>query len=176
MYVKGRDYALFMGIRLKEFNDIGQFPTFTLYVDSFKETWAYGHKNLQDFIDEIKALASSQERKLWSVERMIEIFEDQLMLLKVVRQTVELLKTTNLYKVEKGTAPVEKEHGIHIGQITGKVNIHSVDNSTNITNDPSVFLYLRDAIINSDIEKTAKNRLLQDIESMKRSKWNSEIY
>ena len=168
IYMKGRDCAYFMGSRLREFNDVGQFPTFSMYVDSFESTWAYGHVDLQHFIEKIRESTASQETTPWAVGRMVEVFDDQLMLLKAVRETVELLRTTNLYRIEKGEVPVEKEHRIHIGQITGRVNINSIDNSTNTVNDSSsVFSRLRNAIENSDIDTLTKVCLLQGIESMR---------
>lgn len=99
---------------------------------------------------------------------MIELFEDQLRLLASVRQTVDLLRQTNLYKVEKGEAPVEREHSINIGQITGKVNINSKDNSTNISVESSpIFNGLIEAISKSSIEANEKSQILAKVEAMK---------
>jgi hypothetical protein len=169
LYAKGRDCAIFMSSRLREFNDFGQFPTLAQYVDSFKTTWAYQHVELQKFIDDVRALstATAQQQIPWAIRQMIEVFDDQLRLLTAVRATMEILQQTNLYKIEKGESPVEKQSGIHIGQITGKVNINSTDNSTNIRADSlSIFGDLRKAIENSAIDVQTQGKLLKDIDAM----------
>lgn len=174
LYGKGRDCAIFMGSRLREFNDVGQFPSLAEYVDSFEKTWVYEHEDLQAFIDAIKELVESLPRSPWAVRRMIEVFEDQLRLLASVRQTVDLLRQTNLYKVEKGEAPVEREHSINIGQITGKVNINSTDNSTNISVESSpIFNGLIEAISKSSIEANEKSQILAKVEAMKQAEGSS---
>ena len=167
LYAKGRDCAIFMSSRLREFNDFSQFPTLAQYVDSFNTTWAYQHVELQKFIDDVRALSAAQQQSPWAIRQMIEVFDDQLRLLTAVRATVEILQQTNLYKIEKGESPVEKQSGIHIGQITGKVNINSTDNSTNIRADSlSVFGDLRKAIASSAIDVQTQGRLLKDISAM----------
>lgn len=170
LYAKGRDCAIFMGFRLNEFNDVGQFPSLVEYIDSFVTTWAYEHEELQEFIKGIKSLADSLENPPWAVLRMIHVFEEQLRLLASVRQTIEFLKQTNLYKMEKGEVPVERESAINIGQITGKVNINSTDNSINIaiTSSP-IFSGLVEAISKSAIEEQHKAQLLAHVEAMKQA-------
>lgn len=167
LYAKGRDCAIFMNSRLRGFNDFGQFPTLAQYVDSFKTTWAYQHVELQSFIDNMRALSAAQQQSPWAIRQMIEVFDNQLRLLAAVRETMEILQQTNLYKIEKGESPVEKQSGIHIGQITGKVNINSTDNSTNIRADSlSVFGDLRKAIASSAIDSQTKDKLLEGINAM----------
>lgn len=167
LYAKGRDCAIFMSSRLREFNDFGQFPTLAQYVDSFKTTWAYQHVELQKFIDDVRTLSTAQQQTPWAIQQMIVVFDDQLRLLTAVRTTLEILQQTILYKIEKGESPVEKQSGIHIGQITGKVNINSTDNSTNIRADSlSIFGDLRKTIKNSAIDGPTQDRLLKDIDAM----------
>jgi hypothetical protein len=170
LYAKGRDCASFMGSRLREFNDVGQFPSLAEYVDAFDRTWVNERDDLQEFIVKIKSIAEGLERTPWAVGRMIDVFEDQLRLLASVRQTIDLLKQSNLYKIEKGEAPVEKEANINIGSINGKVNINSIDNSTNISIDSSsIFSGLSDAINRSTIEEPQKIQLLAKIEELKQA-------
>jgi len=40
---------------------------------------------------------------------MINLYDDQLRLVEAARNTVEILKQTNLYKIENGLIPVEQE-------------------------------------------------------------------
>jgi hypothetical protein len=169
LYATGRDCAIFMSSKLREFNDVGMFPSLADYVDSFDRTWMNEQDELQDFIKGIKENTALQCIP-WSVQRMIEVFEDQLRLLASVRMTVNLLKQTNLYKIEKGEAPVEKEHAINIGQIHGKVNINSTDNSTIISIDSSsIYTGISEAITKSTIEEDLKVQLLRQIDEMKYS-------
>ncbi len=101
---------------------------------------------------------------------MIEVFDDQLRLLASVRKTLDLLKQTNLYKIEKGEVPVEKESNITIGHINGKVNINSTDNSTNINIDSSsIFDGLTNAISNAPIEEKQKAQLLAKVEELRQA-------
>jgi hypothetical protein len=174
LHGKGRDCAGFMGTRLREFNDVGQFPSLAEYIDSFDHSWVNDSANLQAFIDKIKAITDSLEHSPWAVRRMIEVFEDQLRLLASVRKTLDLLKQTNLYRIEMGEAPVEKESNITIGQITGKVNINSTDNSTSVTIDSSsIFGGLSNAITNAPIEEKQKAQLLAKVEDLKQAEGSS---
>jgi hypothetical protein len=174
LYAKGRDCAGFMGSRLREFNDVGQFPSLAEYIDSFDHSWVNHRAELQAFIDNIRVITDSLEHPPWAVSRMIEVFADQLRLLASVRKTLDLLKQTNLYRIEMGEAPVEKESNITIGQITGKVNINSTDNSTNITIDSSsIFGGLSSAITNAPIEEKQKAQLLAKVEDLKQAEGSS---
>lgn len=168
LYAQGRDCAIFMGSRLREFNDIGQFPSLAEYVDSFDRTWVNEREALQTFLENIKAITDALESPPWAVRRMIEVFDDQLRLLASVRKTLDLLKKTNLYMIEKGEAPVEKEPNITIGHISGKVNINSTDNSTNINIDSSsIFGGLSNAISSASIEEKQKAQLLAKVEELR---------
>jgi len=170
LYAKGRDCAIFMGFRLREFNDVGQFPSLAEYIDSFDRTWVNERVDLQAFLENIKAITDTREHPPWAVERMIEVFDHQLRLLASVRITLDLLKKTNLYKIEKGEAPVEKERNITIGHIIGKVNINSTDNSTNINIDSSsIFGGLSNAISSAPIEEMQKAQLLAKVEELRQA-------
>jgi hypothetical protein len=174
LYAKGRDCAIFMGSRLREFNDVGQFPSLAEYIDSFDRTWVNERNDLQTFLESIKAITDSLDRPPWAVRRMIEVFDDQLRLLASVRKTLDLLKQTNLYKIEKGEAPVEKEPNITIGHINGKVNINSTDNSTNINiESSSIFGGLSNAISNAPIEEKQKAQLLAKVEELRQAEGTS---
>lgn len=171
LYATGRDCAIFMGSRLQEFNNVGQFLSLAEYVDSFDRTWVNERDDYQVFLHKITAITDSLEDPPWAVRRMIDIFDNQLHLLASVRKTLDLLKQTNLYKIEKGELPVEKESNINIGHINGKVNINSTDNSTNISVDSSsIFDGLTNAISNaSTIEDQKKAQLLTKVEELKQA-------
>lgn len=171
LYSKGRDCAIFMGYHLLAFNDVGQFPSLAEYLDSFDQTWVNERDDLQTFLSKIKKIMDSLENRPWAIGRMIEIFDDQIRLLTSVRQTLDILKQTNLYKIEKGDATVDKEFNIKIGYNHGKVNINSTDNSTNISIDSSsIFECLSDAISKALIEETQKAQLLVKVGQLKQAK------
>lgn len=170
LYANGRDCATFMEFRLRGFNDVGEFPSLTEYIDSFNGTWVNKRDDHQAFLEKIKVITDSLERPPWAVRRMIEVFDDQLRLLASVRRTLDLLKQTNLYKIEKGDAPVEKESYLTIGQINGKVNINSTDNSISIEIDSSsIFRGLSNAISGSSIEDKQKAQLLAKVEELRKA-------
>jgi len=110
LYAKGRESASFMASRLRGFNDVGQFPSLTDYVDSFDETWVHDHENLLAFLTEIQGITDSLEHPPWAVRRMIDVFDDQLRLLASVRKTLDLLKQSNLYKIENGEVLISTQN------------------------------------------------------------------
>ena len=170
LYAKGRDCAGFMSYKLRDFNNVGLYPTFADYIDSFEQGWAFEKDDLQLFLTSVTELAESLENKPWAIGRMIEVFENQLKLLAGVRHTIELLKTSHTYLVDKGMVSMEKPSSISFGNVTGRVNINSTDNSVNHTASHSqVFLDLSSAISNSALEGKEKLELLQMVEKMKES-------
>lgn len=174
LYGDGRDCAIFMSSHLKAFNEIGKFPSLVEYVESFQNNWVNQHESLQVFFDKTKKLIESLDNPPWAIRQMIELFGTQLRLLSSVQQTIELLRQTNLYKMEKGEVPVEREPSINIGQITGKVNINSTDNSINTTIVSSpVFLNLVEAVSKSSIEANQKMQILEQINAMKQAEGSS---
>lgn len=99
----------------------------------------YEHEHLQAFTDEIKKMVGSFSICSWAVERMIAVFENQIRLLGSVRQTLELLLQTNLYKIEKGESPLERELLSTVPSINArKVYINSNDKSTDYSTNISV--------------------------------------
>lgn len=167
-YAIGRHCAIFMSSRLRDFNKVAQFPTFADYVDSFAGTWTYQHENLESFIVKIQLITDELMLRSWAVERMIELFWIQLKLLEAVRHTIALLKKSNIYLIDKGEAPMESPHTISIGNINGKVNINSIDNSTtHKLNSSLIFHELKTAISSSTIQESDKSQLLSKLDELK---------
>ena len=54
LYANGRDCATFMEFRLRGFNDVGEFPSLTEYIDSFNGTWVNKRDDHQAFLEKIK--------------------------------------------------------------------------------------------------------------------------
>ncbi len=109
IYTTGRDCAIALSDRLVAFNYPDQNPTLTDFVKSFQGGWLYELDDLRKISEQAKEAAKSVEHCPWAVEKMINLYDDQLRLVEAARNTVEILKQTNLYKIENGLIPVEQE-------------------------------------------------------------------
>jgi len=160
IYCDGRDCAVSMAGKLRAFNYADEYPSLSSYIDSFKGGWVYQEVELNQVYEKAKKASETLENCPWAVGQMLDLFKEQLKLLDATKNTLNFIKQSHLYKLEKGDAPVEKETGINIGSINGKVNINSTDNSVNIsTQTNNVFSQLQEAILNSNIDKSEKERL-----------------
>lgn len=169
IYEDGRSIAGFMKIRLREFNDAKQFPTLMSYVDSFERTWVKGIPRLEEFLTGVKHKFCQEENVPWAVQRMAELYADQISMLEAVNQTLGILKQTRLYRIEKGEVAVDSEQPfVSIGSVAGsRVNINSTDNSVNVRlHDLTLFAELRDAIDQSSVEPQEKEALLRSTRDM----------
>lgn len=102
LYGDGRNIAIFMSNTLCEFNIAWTFPTLKSYVDYFKKTWAYETEALRIESDSYKESFSELEDPPWAVEKMIQLFDKQIDLLVAVKQTIDGLEDTDLYRWESG--------------------------------------------------------------------------
>jgi hypothetical protein len=106
----------------------------------------------------------------------MNLFLKQMELLAALKDTLNLIKNSRLYKMEKGEVPVDKANGINIGTIHGKVNINSTDKSTTIiVNQLEVFDNVKGAIIKSKIEQTDKDLILSKLDEMQKSCGRSDF-
>lgn len=103
IYCDGRDLAFFMGSRLVEFNDAGLFPTLKTFADSFAGGWIDQTDLLQETSQLAKEKAGELRHSLWSVQEMITLFDEQIKLVTAVKQTIESLKQTDIYKLENAS-------------------------------------------------------------------------
>lgn len=152
LYARGREVAGFMADRLPLFNYAKEYPTLVDFVDSFDGGWADEIADLRIWVTEVETMSVKlMPRSPWAIRRMIEVFNDQLRLLDAVRKTLDILKKSRLYKIEKGEVSVEEEksygtvniHNLH----ASKVNIQSTDSSINVTiGSAKVFSDMRQAI------------------------------
>lgn len=102
LYSTGRDMAIYMEGTLAEINyDFSRFPTLTSVVEGFVGTWVFG--NYDEQIPEIAVeVCKKNDVRLWSVEQMYALFKKQEKVLAAIRVTLNLLKSSNLYKLENG--------------------------------------------------------------------------
>lgn len=102
VYRTGRDLAKNMASRLIEFNDPRRFPTLLSFVDSFANSWIEEIGRLSEISRVAKEVSSQLERSPWSVEQMINLFDQQTNLLVAVKQTIDSLRRTDIYQTESG--------------------------------------------------------------------------
>lgn len=169
LYCTGRDTAVYMASKLSEIDyDFASFPTLTSVVEGFKNSWVY---NFDESVPvTAKLICDKNEVDLWSVNQMIILYNQQGRLLKVVKETLEILKTSNLYKRENGipimTMPT---HSVTIGNITNSnVNTFSDNNQSQIQsyNEPKVFEEMKLAIQSSTLLPETKRSLIEATEKL----------
>lgn len=163
IYQVGRDLAVHMSCKLKEFNYPEEFPTLTSYLVSFDKGWLTKISYLEELSDQ--AIQKMQEipNCPWAVEQMIALFNDQIGLLRHVAATLSILKRSEIYIIENGGDPVAKTTTVYnISNVSGRVNVNSTDNSVNVVNCTvsELFAALNQAIRTSEIEPKDKDALL----------------
>ncbi len=104
IYCDGRDLAIFMSSQLTEFNNAEYFPTLTSFVDSFASGWVYEVDILRNTSQLAKDKSKSLQSCPWAVTQMINLFDRQINILIAVRQCIDSLKQSDLYKWEDGHA------------------------------------------------------------------------
>ncbi|OKH45638.1 hypothetical protein NIES30_19105 [Phormidium tenue NIES-30] len=104
IYCDGRDLAIFMSSRLTEFNYAEYFPTLKSFVDSFLGGWVYQVDILRNTSQAAKDKSKSLQSCPWAVNQMINLFDRQIEILIAIRQCLDSLRQSDLYKWEDGHA------------------------------------------------------------------------
>ena len=164
VYSDGRDMGLFMSEHLAAINfDFTKFPTLTSIIKRFEKTWVYD--DLQYVIDEAQQAYNELSLSSWAFNQMITVFEQQMVLAEVVKQTLSRLEQSNLYKVENGLPVEDQKHSINIQNVTNSnIAVQSEGAKQSITINDQVFEDLLSAIRASDIER--KEPLITAVEDM----------
>lgn len=102
IYADGRGLASFMATHLIAFNHAEVFPTLKSYVDSFNGGWVDQIEILKNNSDQAKNIAAGLTAQPWALRGMITLFDEQIALLLPIKQTIEALKYTDIYKWESG--------------------------------------------------------------------------
>jgi hypothetical protein len=166
VYCDGRDMGLSLSDDLCSIDfDLTKYPNLTTIVHKFDDTWIYA--DLSFVIEEAKKAAGEITRYTWAFNEMLKTFNEQIELAEIVKQTIKLLKKSNLYKLEN-KIPVEKEqtHSINIAQVSHSniaVNSSNVTQSLNV--NTQLFDDILEAIHSSSIED--KEALIVATEQMK---------
>lgn len=164
IYSDGRDMAFFMSDALCAINyDFMKYPTLTSIVEGFKSTWVYSE--LEPMLAAGRAAHEELELNNWAFSQMAVLFQGQIDLANAVRQTLDMLRATDLYKLENGL-PVEKDKGgVTIQHVSNSaISVHSSGVTQTVTSDSSVFAELVKALQASHIEE--RDQLVGLVEEM----------
>lgn len=170
LYADGRDMAIYMYDSLLAINyDFSRYPTLTAIVEAFKSSWVYGGYN-QDVPITAKDTCNKYDVNLWSVDQMVTLFKSQERLLAAVRITLQMLKDSDLYKMENGIQTMKQVAGIHISSVSGSsININSADATASITtnyNEPAIFADLISAIKSNGFDSETEARLVDNVQAL----------
>ena len=163
--------AIYMQDTLASINyDFSKYPTLASIVEGFDESWVYGNYNskVPDIAHEICA---SNDVNLFSVNEMVSLFKKQEKLLAAVRVTLNMLKESNLYKIEKGIPIMEDNPtNIHVSGITGSsININSNDSTASVKqtyNEPIVFQEMINAIKSQGLGSEIEGMLIDNTQML----------
>lgn len=172
LYCDGRDMAYYMADHLRMFNSMVDFPSMMSYVESFERNWC---ANVDDHTQRYADLQQHVDKPgtPWAVRQMIGLWEKQIKLLREVNSMINLLKQTDIYRVEKGEIKVTdlNKQNVNVGVIGnvhgGKINVGSTDNSTAINiSTHQVFTNIKDALSKSETPATEKQALIRSVDAM----------
>jgi hypothetical protein len=115
IYGTGRDIAVHMSFKLQAFNYADQYPTITSFINSFKDGWLDEFEILVNISKSAKIKAQSLKSCPWAVDQ-----------LKAVKDTLNQLKTTDIFKIENGIDIMKENKGIvyNIGDHCCPVNFY----------------------------------------------------
>lgn len=163
LYEDGKSLAFDMSIHLQEFNNINEYPTLKSYIASF-DNWLL--PNINELM-ELSRLSAQKRDGIsecpWVIVRMIRLFDKQIELLKSVAATLEMLKTTEIYKTENGDLILKNDN------VNNIYNISDVNNSAININSPS-------AKASVDAASDSKNISLQLVEIFQSAQFADEAY
>lgn len=109
IYSTGRDLAVYMSFALDMFNEPAEHPTLTSYVTSLESGWLGDIEKLKELSRQAKEQRSSLDHDCpWAVEQMIVLFDKQVELLQHIASTLNILKTTDIYRIESTGQVMEK--------------------------------------------------------------------
>jgi len=152
-YATGRDMAIFMSGALQSINfDFTNYPTLTSIIDRFNGTW------IDSDLNKIKSEGEQSHKdlglNLWSFRQMLVMFQNQIDLASSVKKTLELLKHSDLYKLENGIPMKDKnESTVTISNISNSnIAVDSHKTTQHIVQSGEVFIKIIEAIESSSID------------------------
>lgn len=173
VYCDGRDMAGFMADALLSINyDITQYPNLTSIIERFNGSWVY--LDLDLVVEDAQRTHEELQLNCWAFNQMVFTFKDQQKLAKVVRQTLDHMKESDLYKRENGLPIENNMPHVSFGNVTGSnISVGSTSVAQSINDSSTVFLQLKDAIQSVEIE--GRKPLLQAVEKMENTLGTSKF-
>jgi predicted ribosome-associated RNA-binding protein Tma20 len=170
LYADGRDMAIYMYDSLLAINsDFSRYPTLTAIIEAFKNSWAYENYD-KEVPDVAKATCAKHEVNLWSVNQMAALFKKQEQLLAAVCVTLQILKDSDLYKMENGIKTMKQETNIHVSGVSGSsININSAGATASVTNnynEPTIFADLITAIKSNNFDGETESKLIDNVQAL----------
>lgn len=171
LYSTGRDMAIYMAETLAEINyDFSKFPTLTSVVEGFDNSWVFGNYP-EDIPDIAIQTCKENDVNLWSVDQMCHLFRKQEKLLSAIRVTLNILKYSNLYKLENGIEIMsEKNQIINVSGIsTSSININSNNAVAAVSqtyNEPSIFSEMVNAIKDAGLDSETEKELIDNTQAL----------
>lgn len=164
IYCDGRDMAGFMADALLSINfDITRYPTLTSIIERFKGGWVYS--DLDPVVEEAQRIHEELNLNCWAFNQMVSTFKEQQNLAKVVRQTLDQMKNSDLYKRENGLPIENNTQNVSFGDVIGSnISVGSRNVSQSIKDSAAVFSQLKEVIQAANIED--KKPILQAVEKM----------
>lgn len=166
IYNDGRDMGLYMSEALCSVNyDITTYPTISSVIEELDGSWV--DSNLDPIVEGAKEVVLEYQLNCWAFDQMVVLFKDQQRLAKVVRDTLELLKDSNLYKLENGIPVDKKTTNVKISNVTGSnISVASSNVNQKIEGTDAIFADLLAAIDKANIEQ--KDALIESVADMQK--------
>ncbi|RJP48005.1 MAG: hypothetical protein C4583_15195 [Anaerolineaceae bacterium] len=109
IYSTGRDLAVYMSFHLEAFNYPADYPTLTSYINSFDDGWLDEIEQLKETSTQAKEERDKLKHNCpLAVKEMIILFDKQIELLQHIIDTLKIIRTTDIYKVESEGKVMEK--------------------------------------------------------------------
>ncbi|MBQ4864367.1 hypothetical protein J8L98_21995 [Pseudoalteromonas sp. MMG013] len=171
LYCGGRDMAIYMASTLAEVNyDFTRFPTLTSIVEGFNESWVNGNYD-PEVPDTAIETCKTHDVNLWSVNQMYHLFKRQEKLLSAIRGTLNILKNSDLYKLENGIEIMSKDQTtINVsGNSSSSININSDNATASVSqtyNEPDIFNEIISEIKSADLDDVTKQELIDNTQAL----------
>lgn len=171
MYRIGRSVAIYMKEELFEINcNFLKYPTLTSVIEKLHDTSVLRecNKKVPDMAVEI---CNKNNAKLWSVEQMHDLFKNQEKIIAVIRDTLDLLKSSDLYKLENKIEIMDdKQKTIYVSGVSGSsININS-NNATatvnQVYNEPEIFYEMIQTIKSSGLGSEDSKNLIDNTQAL----------
>lgn len=173
LYSTGRDIAIFMASELRAVNyDYAKFPTLTSIIERFNDTWVYN--NNPTISATAESICEKYDVNLWSVGQMCYLYTQQIQLLNSIKQTLNILRTTDLYKIENGIPIMNNTtpNVVVTNSANSNININADNNNSTIsinTDIPELFATIKEHISKQNLQPDTEELILNKIDALSES-------